>query len=111
MTKIDYESMTDAEFYIECADAVRVMSLRLVSITSTMAAIFRTATEEDQKGAPALLEFGMYGIMNSLGQVLSNMDAMVDGDEWMNPLFDELRRRYPDRPNSADSIVPVGDSQ
>lgn len=87
--------MTDAELYVECADAVRVMSLRVLTLTATMAQIFRTATEYDEKGAPACLEFGMYGIMMSLGDLLSNMDALEDRDEWMDPLFEELQRRYP----------------
>ena len=34
-------------------------------------------------------------IMNTLGDILNGMDAVEDSDAWMDPVFEEAKRQFP----------------
>ena len=35
--------------------------------------------------------------MNVLGDILNGMDAVDDGDEWVNPIFEKAKEMYPEK--------------
>ena len=98
MPKVGYAKMTDAEFYVECADAVAHMAAQLTTIARQTAGLcrsIRTQGESDKFARP-ILERSMQQMMECLGNLLNDLDAGEEGDDiWMDPLFNELHRRFP----------------
>lgn len=86
-----YESMTDAEFYQECADVVQYIAGQLSTIVRQTAAIFRV--NPNDYAASAALRISMSAMMESLGNLMDALDAVSDDDEWTAPIYDELHRR------------------
>lgn len=35
-------------------------------------------------------------LMNTLGDILNGMDAVMDDDEWVNPIFERAKQLYPE---------------
>ena len=83
-----YDQMTDAEFYVECADVVQHMALQIATIARETAALHR---HDDGEGsdwrATASLTVGMRAMMDGLGDVLNGMDASTDNDRWTDAIF------------------------
>lgn len=101
----NYSEMTDAEFYVECADVVHHLATQIMVIARQSAMLCRFDDKDEH--APAILEFGMYGMMNSLGDILNNVDAVEPEDSWTTPIFDELHRRYGPRRSAGTNQPPT----
>jgi hypothetical protein len=93
---MDYEAMSSARFHIECADAVAHLATQVMVIARETAALVRRNGDEDT--ALPLLEFTMRPMMECLGDLLDGLDAVEPSeDSWVNPVFEELHRRFPGR--------------
>ena len=92
----DYASMTDAEFYVECAAAVKHLAEQVLTIARQTAELAKSIKPEDaSKVMGPALEFSMQNMLNGLGDILNGMDAATEEDEWTDAIFDEMQRRFP----------------
>lgn len=89
----DLSKLTDAEFYVECADVVHHFATQVMTIARETASLCRRVP--DDRFGSANLEFSMRWMLESLRDLLSDMDAVTSDDDWVNPIYEELHRRFP----------------
>lgn len=59
------------------------------------------------RASPSMVEFmgrETAQLMELLGDILNGMDAVLDEDAWVNPIFAEAQRRWP--AGSAEGVAP-----
>lgn len=101
---MNYEKMTSAEFYLECADVVARLATQVMTIARDTAAL--TRHDPDEAVARPLLEFSMLSMVETLGNLLNNMDAVQHDDSWTDGVLAELQRRFPQRAGVAQVPPP-----
>ena len=85
--------------------AVAHMATALAEIHQQKAAILAESTAMD--GVLAVVGPSTAYLMEELGEMLNNMDAVTDEDDWVNPVLAEARRLFGDDepPAKVDAVL------
>jgi hypothetical protein len=87
------QEMSDAEFFIECANLLAAMCDRMKTAHLQIAEFWGVAGNNEV--VRPILEFSMYTCLEGVGNILNGIDLVDDSAEQSAPIFAELHRRFP----------------